>query len=1218
MKKNHTLPPRIWRKIQSALLSLCMGLTTMPIPNEARAQASSDIAGMAMGAMTSFGNSFVQSMQQSRFAQQSAMLMASLQPQVTRARFFPQCTTSVARQNFPVNACREITDPGALMLAEGLATLATNYDNFYQQLLSPAQNTPVPVGVQCLDENRKQVESELSEKLNALTRLQSQIKKNNQLFRDANAQVLENMRGIKGELDGGDENTLAGKGRDLTQFFQDAACQEAMNQGALSEAKGLRGARALFTVGDPPLRTAAAQFQQDEGVIRQHLETQVERIVADIQRDGIDRWLATQGASLERARNGGLTAFEGLKAAIGNELQVFNAEKAQIQSELQAVGVALPQFDRHFSSNVEGFKRNAGEFLRKRFVNECVNGGGQTGVALSTDQILNGLRLQGSARGGTTITDFRLALGNILNSDSFIEDKMAQISALEQRVGGGQIKVEFVNEQAQRTFVTPFELYRQTIDRCAARFETDETFSPQTAGGDKAPITADVTSRQSRSEQLDRASRYLEDAKRLEAGFISRISGSVRTRVLECGGGSSAGATRSGQCNPNAMTTSNTDFCINTAATCATNIQSCFAKVDQIVKQKEQQIQVHATTFNENMRGLVARQEQVLQTIRGQVERDQQFLRRFFPGANFELPADMFVAMPEMQNSEEFGVQLLNGGNLNFLDAVADKIDDLKASLETQKGSVNQAIEQYMNEQKTAMEQDRARWSALKTDCEAKANQFRQQVAQRNEAGAKAAQEQGAKVNEFCFKYDRLRNTANPTGGCEGSNSPSTLMGEANRIAAHLDPTVVANLDEFARVCSQSNNHRSSENGEGSEAKAPTEPILQRVCEAGGVPEGLSVVTNEISRNLPPGLRSHRGAVMRYMRGTGPDSALDDIEGMKSGALRTAANEMRTISRDGSRDSEPAREVAATSATAGAATGAAATPRVPSAAETTARTGIRESRTAVATHTAAVATANATATPAIVAGTAIPMPTCTPALNPAPTSGQTLQQYIEGLVPETLGSATAPANPNASELTNKETSLTSLGTCLTAAQAALSSASPAVACTGTTLCADRYNPLISDVLRMRDNVSLLRQELAANPPPASSPATPSTATSSRSGVCGEIDREITSQCSATNRGAGGTDAESLSTCRTRVTRELYRNPPSAAGRELRSRLSSITEAFRSGGDEDDRSLETWSAIGERGSGSCAASNSGARAGGAMATFLQSFDQRTIGAGATGR
>jgi hypothetical protein len=60
----------------------------------------------------------------------------------------------------------------------------------------------------------------------------------------------------------------------------------------------------------------------------------------------------------------------------------------------------------------------------------------------------------------------------------------------------------------------------------------------------------------------------------------------------------------------------------------------------------------------------------------------------------------------------------------------------------------------------------------------------------------------------------------------------------------------------------------------------------------------------------------------------------------------------------------------------------------------------------------------------------------------------------------------------------------------------------------------------------------------------------------------------------------------------------------------------VRTAFRSGGDSDDRSLELWSAIGERGTGSCAANNAGPRLGEAF-NALQQFDQRTINAGASG-
>ncbi|MEK6624344.1 MAG: hypothetical protein AABY86_05215, partial [Bdellovibrionota bacterium] len=498
-----------------------VGLLVTAGPAELRAQTSttpkpppdnSAWANTAMGAITGFGNSFMQSMQAAQAAQRAAAMMQALQPRIVPARFFPQCRIAQADPNFPANACNNVADPASLQLADALVNMATNYNQFYEQLTSTAQNTPFPVGIQCLEESRKQVESQITDKINSLTATIARIKKETQLFRDQNRAITEDMRNIGDELNGTQGNRTLGNANrptDLRDQFKDGACSEVLTDAMVGGGKGLRGLRDVFnTPGESGqgLRTTAANFQRDVPVLKQHLETQMTRMIGDVREVGLEDWVGQADSRLTTIRRGGLTQFGGMSEAMQNEITRFNTDLAKIKGELQSVvggEFQIPKMDSHFQENIQGFANGAKSFFKKKFVSGCVSGSNSTGVALTTDQIISGLRMSNN-EAGTTLSDYKVALNNILSSDSFIQDKMAQIRALEQQYGGS-IKVEFVDAGAKKQLVSPYQLYQTQVSNCEKLYSQDQTFSTQGGGMGTAGL--------SQKEKIDRAQRYLEDAK---------------------------------------------------------------------------------------------------------------------------------------------------------------------------------------------------------------------------------------------------------------------------------------------------------------------------------------------------------------------------------------------------------------------------------------------------------------------------------------------------------------------------------------------------------------------------------------------------------------------------------------------------------------------------------------------------------------------------------
>ncbi|MBI2520477.1 MAG: hypothetical protein HYV97_08660 [Bdellovibrio sp.] len=1197
-----------------------VGLLVTAGPVELRAQATpparpapdnSQWAATAMGAITGFGNSFMQSMQAAQAAQRAAAMMQLLQPKIIPARFFPQCRIAQADPNFPANACSNVSDAASLQMAEALVNLATNYNQFYEQLTSTAQNTPFPVGVQCLEESRKQVESQINDKINSLTATIARIKKETQLFRDQNRAITEDMRNISDELNGTQNNrTLGNTNRptDLRDQFKDAACNEVLTDTMVAGGKGLRGLRDVFNTpgeGGQGLRSSAANFQRDIPVLKQHLETQMTRMIADVREVGLEDWVGQADSRLNNIRRGGLTSFQGMSEAMTNEITRFNTDLTKIKGELQSVvgnEFQIPKMDSHFQENIQGFANGAKSFFKKKFVSGCVSGANSTGVALTTDQIISGLRMSNNET-GTTLNDFKVALTNILNTDSFIQDKMAQIRALEQQYGGS-IKVEFVDAGAKKQLASPYQLYQTQVANCEKLYSQDQTFSTQGGGMGLAGL--------SQKEKIERAQRYLEDAKKLEQGFVDRLVGTIKDKVLNCGDNAN---TRTGQCGSATMDPgANSNFCINTASRCADNIQKCYAKVEQKVKEKEALLKIKANNYNKNIRGLIAAQEGMLSRIKAQVVQDQEFLKRFFPGANYKFPEDVFVGMPTMEDSE-FGVQLIGGKDLDLKYLSEDlpaQLGKMKASLEEQKTGVNTAINAYKEEQKAALQKNKSDWATLKSTCETAAKGLRAKVAAANEEGAKKQAETDSKVGEFCQKYDNLRNS-NPMAGCSGDFSPSKLQGEATRIVANLDASVSANLNEYSNLCAQYNNEKTvgASAGSGSSSAYP----LREMCESGGTWDvAYGRLAARILTNTPPADASKKEAIRSYLTGDGAkpeisnaafSTALDDLKGLKG----LQADSLAPIP---------------TTTTASA----------PGPNGTNTDPNIRDSREAVTAIQTAMGTtgmpfgATFTGTGHTAATTEVN--TCFGA-----TSGATPTYPFRTNTTDILGAngLQDPMPTDTTQLTTRASTAKekaeALNTQLDAVKSCLEGLSgdsgkvPFKSCTASSTgpACSKLREVIAKVTTSKakavEAVTKLRElntNIAARSTPT--PSTPTTPVASVKkdlceGIADGVRADVVTECGP-RPATGATEIASHNTCKAGVEgRNRPPSQPSQVGSANR-RIVSILEASRTttSGNND----QLWSRIGERSSGSCNAAMNSARGGGEFAEMLRRFDQNTMGAG----
>lgn len=859
---------RVLRKVTAG--ATIVALTTFGSPSSIMAQQQGQMqeghwATAAIGLTQGIFQSVIQARQQFAAQQQQIQMMNSLAPQTVSAKFFPQCMVPAGGSATVGNVC-EGGDFNSMGLFQSFVQLADTYEQHYNQMLSKAQHSPVPVGLQCLDTERKRMMSAMQRRQNTLQTLMGRLRKEEQAFRDRNAERLRQMDSNYALLHGTqnaerttpiDNETLT---RDFAQFYS-PQCQSVIGQNNLSAAAstGLVGIQARTT----EMNVSAAAYRNDESSMRREFDQTVQRLVRDLSTQGLDDVLRTfQALGAEEALGRYQTGNDQISAVnqvVEQRARDIMISRERIQEDLNNLlgsgTFQIPSIGSNFSQDFGRFINNAEEFFKKDFINECVAGPGA--LALSPREILRSIQHRPTNNSGTTHQNYRNALENILNSDAFIDDKLLQIRQLDQQYRN-EITITYRDDGSRTVTETPYQLYQKLIANCEQSFYQDNTYRPGSTTVGSA----------SRSQDIQRARNLMNEFKNKVDTFPSELEKELTNRVLNCGGRSIA----SNACSDTSiMSPSSPNFCFPHANTCSNQVMSCHQEAFEVVEQKKNQIKAEAAIFNQEAEALIATQEGILQQIVAAVISDAEFLSQYFPGADFVYPGDLFVAMPEMINRN--GEQLRGGGNISFDDLIA-KVTSMKKALSDQADLINGEVNEYMAEVTRGIEQNKQKWAGIKQKCQASYGQLAQQAQQANQQGQQAQAEQDSAVGEFCDRFEGLRGSQNPMAGCTGTYSASSLSEDMSKIAAQLDPNVRHAVRSYAHICSQVQSEREA----GTEGGNNNGQIdVAELCRGGSHEAANNLVIAQIVNTIPSNHQSKRENIRRFLQGQSDHGLSEDF-----------------------------------------------------------------------------------------------------------------------------------------------------------------------------------------------------------------------------------------------------------------------------------------------------------------------------------------------------
>ncbi|MBP9682420.1 MAG: hypothetical protein KBD76_13520, partial [Bacteriovorax sp.] len=464
---------KFMKTLKILLVNLTIGslLQTFFIPGLMAAEAKknngfgvADTLSIANGALSIYG-SFLGQKQQQIMAQISATnnqkLMAQMSPgcrkadgsacYVSQGTMFPECPLPASMSQMPTNICPSDTmNPSQLSSMITYEAIAQGWMNYYDQMSNDASNAVYKTGVTCLEEKQKAMDSQITEMMNSLQRLQDRLNQDKQIFRDNNKKLLEEMNASNDELFGMSKNNLNMKTQDFAKFFSQS-CQSVIGKERLQNGtkEGLNGILQAMSSNNK----SAADFNANKSVIENDIRNETNKIASTISSNGLEDFLANGyiPQNVENAQN-----FTAIGAQIANQQRDLKTAKARIDKTLMDVGYTAPALDSRFSVDMTDFMAGSNDFFKKKYVNDCVTGA-DAGVAIPVEDVLKALQQRSTGSQGTARNDYRIALKRILDSDTMITDKMNQIKALEAEYP--DMTVTYKDGTQNRVIETPYQLF---------------------------------------------------------------------------------------------------------------------------------------------------------------------------------------------------------------------------------------------------------------------------------------------------------------------------------------------------------------------------------------------------------------------------------------------------------------------------------------------------------------------------------------------------------------------------------------------------------------------------------------------------------------------------------------------------------------------------------------------------------------------------------------
>lgn len=814
MKKNKNMTKKI---IVNTLVCSLIHTQVIGVSYASESSINGKDISDAIGIVGNIGNQNLQNkaqiIQAQMSQQQLANIQKSMQPSFNPSKYFPECKLPATMQNMPQNVCQVTSNPQQLATMYGYEAAAQNMINFYDQMLNEA--TPATGGgISCLNTQSKKLNSQLTEMINNLTRLQTQLKEESQIFRENNKKLINDLEETNRELmgtadQGSARNSIEGKTKDFTKMVS-PTCQKVLGQSfQTADQFGFNGL--LSAMGNK--NRSAYDYSQSKGQLENEIRSQATALKDSIADVGVENWTVSTTLSSRSQLNlqDKLSSYKGMGLIIEKEKTVFNSQRNRIMTEINQLSPGLQVPTGKTGADLQSFINGSQDYFKKKYVEDCVLNPAR-GVAIDKEKLLGSIEQKNTENSPAAIAGYKQALLNILNSDDYISDKLEQIKALENTYKG--MTVTYTNASGSTAIDSPYDVLAKTEKACQSRYTESQTFSKNSANG------------LSEQEKAKKVQALLQDYKNLSDGFASKLSNNVINTLINCNG---EGLKATDTCDEKVLDPgASTSFCMAKANACASNMLSCYTEINTQVEKRKTRIANTAKQFNANVEQMINRANALYKSQVNNVTALTKMLQSKFPGTNFEIPNDMFIQLPETKK-DKYGIEMAMDGDINkIIEILPKKIDSLKEMFANQQQNLDQEVGDYIGKQKQAMVQEQGRFKELLLKCTGAAEQSARGIAEANRKGQEEQAKKDQALGEFCNKYSAL--ASSPVAGCDDAKS---LYEDSMKVSSMIDPKARQNVSKFKALCNSYNNESDSDGNSSKRKKKKSSdkmPSFDKLC----------------------------------------------------------------------------------------------------------------------------------------------------------------------------------------------------------------------------------------------------------------------------------------------------------------------------------------------------------------------------------------------------
>ncbi len=711
-----------------------------------------------------------------------------MQPRMQGNRYFSECQLPSSQQNLPQNVCAPTNDPYKIATMYNYETEAKKVVNFYDQMMNEATSL-TNVGVACINHQKKNFDSQMTEMINNLTRLQDELKAQSQLFKEQNKQILSDLEEKNAELfgitdKGSSKGTINTKSRDFSKIVS-PACQKIIGQnfGQTAEQFGFNGL--LKSMGTK--NRSAYDFTMSKSQIEDEIKKHAQTLKDSIAEVGIDNWIAGQSSRGQSTIQDKVSSFKSFRDLLETEKRSLLGQKQRILSEINNLSPGLSVPTGNSPADLQKFINGAGDYLKKKYVDECTRSSSK-GVSIDLEKLLSTVEQRGTDNSPAAIKGYKEALANIINSDDFISDKLDQIKALESTYNG--MTITYSDSNGAATFETPYKYFEKVETICKTRYSESQTFNKNQANG------------LSEAEKAKKVQSLLQEFKNLNDNFSGKLGNSIVNTLINCNGES---LKSTDNCSEDNLDTTKGGFCVAKASTCANSMLNCYQEIDKQVNTRKTQISNLSKVFNANVNAMAIKANALYKNQLAKITTLTKLIQQKFPGANFEIPTDMFIPTPLESKKDKYGIEMAMDGDIEKISAILpDKIKKLQEMFANQKEAADNEIDEYLSKIQTAMKTEQNKFRTLASECGQIADSSANNLAQMDQEKAKGQAEMDSKVKKFCVKYSGL--STHPNGACKNIDK---LADEAAEISSRLDNSAINTTNGFKNVCNEYNNESS-------------------------------------------------------------------------------------------------------------------------------------------------------------------------------------------------------------------------------------------------------------------------------------------------------------------------------------------------------------------------------------------------------------------------